>query len=134
MHFTSLPVSWDGESLILSNHSFSFMRFYLFVLYVGVFIQQFVQNKKMDVSAWLFDNGLFVLSGSQLYYKTNRLSCDIQGRYLLPGLFAFVLFAWKGMANLLRKKDLLIAECLFSFSIWQYFFIICYVLIPRYYV
>jgi len=70
---------------------------------------------------------LFFL-GVSITYKINRYSCDVQGRYLLSALFPFILLAWKGS----NKEH--IARYLFFFSIWQYLFILCYVLIPRYYV
>lgn len=70
---------------------------------------------------------LFFL-GVSITYKTNRYSCDVQGRYLLSALFPFILIVWRGS----NKEP--IARYLFLFSIWQYLFILCYVLIPRYYV
>lgn len=67
-------------------------------------------------------------------YKVNRYSCDIQGRYLLTALFPFILLIFKGVSIIIKTKKETIAYVMFLFSIWQFLFILFYVLIPRYYV
>lgn len=76
---------------------------------------------------------LFFL-GVSLTYKMNRYSCDIQGRYLLTALFPFFLFIYQGITSVIKTKKETIAYTMFLFSIWQFLFVLCYVLIPRYYV
>lgn len=76
---------------------------------------------------------LFFL-GVSFTYKLNRYSCDIQGRYLLSALFPFILFAYRGGQQLLKSQGEKIAYWLFLFTVWQFYFILFFVLIPRYYV
>ncbi len=72
--------------------------------------------------------------GVSFTYKLNRYSCDIQGRYLLGVLFPFILFVYRGIGVLCKKHQESISKSLLFFAVWQYLFVLCYVLIPRYYV
>ncbi len=72
--------------------------------------------------------------GVSFTYKINRYSCDIQGRYLLAALLPFVLFAFRGITHLAGRLKERTAFYLFLFAVWQFYFILMTVIIPRYHV
>lgn len=65
---------------------------------------------------------LFVLD---FYRKLSHFSCDIQGRYLLPAFLPITIVLAKGIKS---------TKLLAYFAIFQYYFILFFVLIPKYYV
>jgi len=65
---------------------------------------------------------LFILD---FYRKLSHYSCDIQGRYLLPAFLPITVVLAKGI-----KSERLLSY----FAIFQYYFILFFVLIPKYYV
>ena len=71
------------------------------------------------LSLFLF---LFILD---FYRKLSHYSCDIQGRYLLPAFLPITVVLAKGI-----KSEKLLSY----FAIFQYYFILFFVLIPKYYV
>src|SRR3989339_278837 len=106
------------------------------VLIIMGFVHYLKTKKKVEwqnVLLYCLCVFLFFL-GVSATYKINRYSCDIQGRYLLAILLPFIMFGWRGLTYLTKKDGEQVAYGLFLFSLWQYFFILCYVLLPRYYV
>ena len=69
-----------------------------------------------------------------LRHKLTRFSGDIQGRYLLPVFVVFVVYLAEGMAFFLRKKIETVSGYFFYFTLFQYFFVLCFVIITKYYV
>ncbi len=65
---------------------------------------------------------LFILD---FYRKLSHFSCDIQGRYLLPAFLPITIVLAKGIKS---------TKLLAYFAIFQYYFILFFVLIPKYYV
>jgi len=109
----------------------------IFCLFLIVGIRKTVSLKNKDWIIYLFPHMALIILfflGVSFTYKINRYSCDIQGRYLLTALFPFILLIFQGASSLIKTKKETMAYIMFLFSIWQFLFILCYVLIPRYYV
>lgn len=69
-----------------------------------------------------------------LRHKLLRFSGDIQGRYLLPIFPALIVFQVMGMGVIFRKKIEDMSAYFFWFSLFQFYFILFFVIIPKYYV
>jgi len=76
---------------------------------------------------------LFLFSVS-LRHKLLRFSGDIQGRYLLPAFLALIIFQVKGAGVLFKKKTEIVSRYFLWFSLFQFYFILFFVIIPKYYV
>lgn len=108
-----------------------------FALFTCVGVTSIIKKRSAQLIQYLFPHAgviLLFFYGVSLTYKINRYSCDIQGRYLLPALFPFILFIWIGITRITGREKQSTAYWMFLFAIWQFFFILFYVLIPRYYV
>ena len=133
-HFAGF-LGWGGP--------YPFKLFFIFytLTFLSLFIVGLISLFRMRQKKWwLYLLGycgviwLFFL-GVSFTYKINRYSCDIQGRYLLATLLPLLLIIWGGLRSIFpRKSDIDAAYGIFLFSVWQYLFILCYVLLPRYYV
>lgn len=69
-----------------------------------------------------------------LRHKLLRYSCDIQGRYILPVFPVLSFFSLISLMRILRLKEQTVSRMLMFFSIFQAYFILWYVVIPKYYV
>ncbi|PIY72291.1 hypothetical protein COY87_01770 [Candidatus Roizmanbacteria bacterium CG_4_10_14_0_8_um_filter_33_9] len=116
---------------------FFIMYTIIFSLFLVLGIMKTITSKQKEWITYLIPHMTFILLfflGVSLTYKINRYSCDIQGRYLLTALFPFFLLIFQGISSIFKTKRETVAHIMFLFSIWQFLFILCYVLIPRYYV
>lgn len=74
---------------------------------------------------------LFILD---FYRKSLNYSCDIQGRYLLPVFLPITIVLAFGLGKLLKINIEKSSRLLMFFAIFQYYFILIFVLLPYYYV
>lgn len=114
-----------------------------FILYTVIFLcLSFVGFIRIKKQKGKHNNMLIVFSLSlilflflvSLRHKLMRFSGDIQGRYLLPVFIVFVTYLVKGADILFRKKVEEISRYFFFFALFQYNFILFFVIIPKYYV
>lgn len=77
---------------------------------------------------------VLVLYPVSLRSKLQGLSCDIQGRYLLPAFPALALIALSGIVRYSRSKEETVSRILMLFAIFQAQLVLWYVVIPKYYV
>lgn len=132
-HFAGF-LGW-GEPYPFSQFFFTYALFFMVFIFLGaIYVYKTAKNLEWRyMLLYAICVCLFFLAVS-FTYKINRYSCDVQGRYLLAALFPFILLAWKGLCLIRSDKKEFYAKALYVFAVWQYFFILCYVLIPRYYV
>lgn len=108
----------------------------LFVLFLGIGIYLACKSKNnyfhymLSLLACLF---LFFY-GLSLHHKLFYPGWDIQGRYVLPGFFMMSVFSIYGATKLFRKTFEQLVPYFSYFAIFYYFFIVVFVLLPRYYV
>jgi len=69
-----------------------------------------------------------------LKHQLNALNCDIQGRYLLPVWPLLSLCIYYGLQTICGSQAKAVSRILIIWSLFHFFFIIFWVLIPRYYV
>lgn len=74
---------------------------------------------------------LFLLD---FYRKLQNYSCDIQGRYLLPAFLPIIIILAFGLAKLLKINIEKASLLLMYFALFQYYFVLVFVLLPYYYV
>jgi len=107
---------------------------FLFLSFMGAAVAILRKNAS-NIALHVFLSSLLVfLFLVALRHKLTRFSGDIQGRYLLPVFVVFVVYLAEGMAFFLRKKIETVSGYFFYFTLFQYFFVLCFVIIPKYYV
>ena len=108
----------------------------LFLLFCFIGFINFVDKRgKHNNTLVIFSSSLvFFLFFVALRHKLLRFSGDIQGRYLLPVFLVFIVYLVKGAEVLLKKSMEKISRYFFLFSLFQFYFILFFVIIPKYYV
>lgn len=69
-----------------------------------------------------------------LNFKIIGLSWDIQGRYILPIFFSIPVLIFFATSSFFKNRNYLISRIMSIFAVTQYYFILFFVLIPKYYV
>lgn len=107
---------------------------FLFLSLMGIVVM--IRRKNTLNNAFhVFSFSLLVfLFFVSLRHKLLRFSGDIQGRYLLPVFIIFTIYLTKGAGLIFKKKIEAISEYFFLFAMFQFHFILFFVIIPKYYV
>lgn len=109
------------------------IAFLLFSL-VGIILAIKEKNKQNNMLL-VFSFSLFLfLFSLGLRHKLLRFSGDIQGRYLLPIFLVLIVFLTKGAGAIFKKKMGKISNYFFWFALFQFYFVLFFVIIPKYYV
>lgn len=108
----------------------------LFVVLLFLGIYAVWKNKDTNQKILLFAVGFLFLFfyGLSVERKLFYPVWDIQGRYVLPIFFPMCILLGIGLAARLKKKIETIAPWLSYFALFYYYFILVFVLLPRYYV
>ena len=123
-----------GEPYPFKPFFISYTVVFLFFSFVGLINMTWVKNKQ-NAMLHVFSFSLLVfLFSVGLRHKLMRFSGDIQGRYLLPVFIVFVIYLANGAGILFKKKTVEISGYFFWFALFQYYFILFFVIFPKYYV
>lgn len=120
---------------------YPFKPFFIFYT-IAFFFFSFMGAVAMIRRRNTLNNALHVFSFSLLVFlffvglrhKLMRFSGDIQGRYLLPVFIVFVSYLVSGAGHIFKIKVEKVSEYFLFFSLFQYYFILVFVIIPKYYV
>lgn len=74
---------------------------------------------------------LFILAGK---HKVDQLDCTIHGRYLLPVFFGIVVISFEGLKAILHMNEEKATYWILLFTLFQFYFILMYVLLARYFI
>jgi len=112
---------------------------FLFVFFLALGIYYYFRTQKVQKNLlapiWMYIvfTFLFLLTMS-VNYKLNHWTAGLQGRYALVAMIPLIVFIFNGLRKFIRMNEEKIAYSLFILNFLYYFLIVCYVLIPRYYV
>ncbi|MBI4973653.1 DUF2142 domain-containing protein [Candidatus Roizmanbacteria bacterium] len=132
MHYAGF---WGwGEPYPFKIFFITYTILFIFFSFVGI-VQIFKEKNNQDTTllAHSFSLILFLFSVA-LRHKLLRFSGDIQGRYLLPAFIVFVIYLVKGAAGFSKIRVDLVSKYFLWFSLFQYYFILFFIIIPKYYV
>ena len=114
---------------------FTLYSFATVVVLIFGFLALFKQKKQSAHHLLLITGSLIAfLVLLALKHQLNALNCDIQGRYLLPVWPLLGLCIYYGLQTVCGSRAKSVSRILFIWSLFHFFFIIFWVLIPRYYV
>lgn len=107
---------------------------FFFLSFMGIIVMIRKKNALNNVLHVFSFSLLAFLFFVGLRHKLLRFSGDIQGRYLLPAFIVFVTYFAKGAGVIFKKSEMDISNYFFWFSLFQFYFILFFVIIPKYYV